>query len=215
MYNAVMRTGADALLRDLRAVERGVEPARLRPIVGRSGRNVTQQHLREYDSKHPNRLKGRRTHFYAAAARATHFRELRDGVVIVVSKPGIFTRYNPGKTTIRPVNARRLAIPATARAHGRLPGEFNDLELFHFRRKDGSHGMGLRQRQQQRISYTRRGIKRGGKLSGKVFYWLVESVTQQGDPNVMPSEAKVGIHVTSDLTQHVNRILARRQGANK
>lgn len=184
------------------AIQAGIAPSRLRPIVGRAGVNVVRKHLFKLDRARANALGGKRTHFYAAAARSTHFRNTDAGVVVSISHIGIAQRYFGG--TIRPVNAKRLAIPARREAHGRRPREFNSLRAIYFR---STGSVALVEAEQTQIGYTRKGkIRRGTRKGGGVMYWLVKEVTQKGDKKVLPPDRQLANGIAASLDSYINTL---------
>jgi len=181
-------------------IERGAAQHRLTPalnphtkaareVTGRSAVNLIQKHLRDRDRTHPNKLGGRRTHFYAAAARGTSFQLVADGALIAINKEGIRQRLLGG--TIRPIRAKALAIPARPEAHGRSPREFDDLFLV------------------KRASFAALARKSGRTI--RIMYWLRKSVTQRPDPDVLPSRQTIAEHVAKDLAAHLARQAAMEQ----
>jgi hypothetical protein len=81
-----------------------------------------------------------------------------------------------------------LAIPARSEAHGKSPRQFDDL---HFVPTGPEKGMLVQNEQTSiRIGKARkdgsRGVKAGREMGGLVMYWMVKSVWQDGDENVLP-----------------------------
>jgi hypothetical protein len=148
--------------------------------------------FRMLDTERANSMGGKRTHFYANAAKGTNWRNDDSTGTITIHAAGIAQRLFGG--TIKPVKGKFLAIPARAEAYGKSPREFDDLEP-HF----GEHGGALVQRQSQRLSFVKenRRYERGGRgftrakagatEGGGVFFWLVKSVTQLPDFTVLPT----------------------------
>ena len=190
--------GASALLRSI------LSPAFIRganEVAGRAGANAVQAHLRDQD-KTPNALGGRRTHFYSLAAMAVQHTVDDDGALISVAHLGLAQRYFGG--VITPVNTDYLAIPATAAAHGRRPRDSDNPELAPFyRRKNGkAKVIGLA----DQVRYSKRGRAYG---TGEVWYWLVKSVTQQPDPDVLPTETALREASLTAVESYTNRHLDR------
>jgi hypothetical protein len=176
------------MLRSLAAAFRSRE---VREVAGRAGVNTFKGHFRRLDSSRANKLGGRRSHFWAAAADATNFRVVPQGVEVNVSHLGVAQRYFGG--TIRPVNARALAIPATAEAYGRLPRDPELPDLFVIRYKPG-------------------GAALAANVNGatKVYFWLVKSVTQSADPSVLPSEDYLSHNVRTAIVSYLDRQIRRK-----
>lgn len=193
----------------------GVRPGALSPVMGRAGVNLLKRHLRDYNASHPNALGGKRTNFYAQAARATSFQPTSQGVDLVISHTGIAQRYHGGE--IRPVNGKLLTIPAAPEAHGRRAGEFDNLELI------GSKTAGflaLVERQSTEISFGRkrkdgtRKVKVKGQRGGKVMFWLTPRVNQKGDPNVLPDQDDITREIRGQVLTYLHRIADRQEAAN-
>lgn len=90
--------------------------------------------------------------------------------------------------TIRPVNAKNLAIPADKESYGKRPGEF--AGKLHVAILGGRAA--LVENLATRISISRAGKVKSKGSTGKVLFWLVKSVTQKPNPAVLPSEAQIG-----------------------
>jgi len=170
----------------LGAIAMGIDPDGTRHVAGRAGVNIIKGHLRGLDRQRSNKLGGKRSHFYSAAAAATSYHVVSGGAVVSIAHQGFAQRYYGG--TIRPVNAKALAIPARPESYGRLPSDFSDL--FVMRWKGGSRAALVR--------------TEGGAL--RIYFWLVKSVTQRGDPTVLPSEEEI----TSAVYDAIGSFLRRR-----
>ncbi len=179
----------------LRRLQQGLQPARLAPIVGRAGRNAVREHLFGRDAT-PNRLGGRRTHYYGQAARSTAFTVEGGTVTIAVTQIGIRQRFYGG--TIKPKTAKYLTIPVNPAAHGKTAREFGDL-VFVF-------GAGGRP-----IALARKA--RGKRRFGEIMYLLLKSVTQQPDPSTLPSMPALASAIRPELDKYINLLTARTQGS--
>jgi len=170
-------------------IEADIDLDHIAPIIGRSGVQVVQDHFTQLDATRRNRLGGRRTHFYAAAARSTNFRITANGVQVAINHVGIAQRYYGG--TIKPVNAKLLTIPAAAEAYGKRAREFGKLDVVFGRQgvvglaKPGRPGQKARSR------------------PGKILYWLVKSVTQSADKTVLPTDKEITAHIAGDVQAHL------------
>jgi len=199
----------------IRAIGRAVRPDSLNPIVGRSAVNTFREHLFGVDRARPNALGGSRTHFYAAAARGTHFDVLPDGVMLSVNQVGIRQRVVGG--TITPKKAKYLTIPARAEAHGKRASEFNDLVVVF---GAGGRPVALARASQSLIGHKRdkvtghvTGATKRGSAGGEILFWLRKSVTQQADPSVVPYMELVAQRIGRDVEQHINRAVMRARTA--
>jgi hypothetical protein len=164
-------------------------PARLNPVIGRAAANVVVAHLRAKNTSSPNQLGGKRTNYYAAAARATSFAVVSDSEVVVsIAQRGIRQRFFGG--TIKPRTAKFLTVPVHPSAHGKRAREFSDLEIVF-----GSGG--------RPVALARRAT--GARRFGEILYRLVRSVTQRPDPSVLPESSAV----RAEIVRAVDATLAR------
>lgn len=213
MYGLTIEIEDREVRAKLASISQAIADDQLKPVIGRAGVNFVKQHLLDYNSDHPNALGGKRTNFFATAGRETNFTSEGDGVSLNISQTGIAQRYFGG--TIKPVSGKLLTIPANADAYGHRAGEFDNLELVG-NRKYGF--LALVERQSDAISIGRRrkdgsrGIKRGKKLGGRIMFWLVPSVTQKADPDVLPGERELGEHIRGEVGVYVEQQLSRQGG---
>jgi len=175
----------------LRRLAAEIHQDRIKPVVGRAGVNTIRKHLFALDRKRPNRLGGRRTHFYAGAARATQYSVISDGVIISINHVGIAQRYFGGK--IFPVKAKRLAIPADAKAYGKRPREFTDLEPVF-----GRSGV-------YALAKPIKGKRTAKRRQESIYFFLVKSVVQKPDPTVLPEEKEIEDICRKRVEEHLNK----------
>jgi hypothetical protein len=160
-------------------------------ILGAMGTAVkrgVQDHLLARPS---NKMGWPTTNFYKRAARATTFAmDGKTSAVVSVNHLGITQRYYGG--TIKPVKAKKLTIPARPEAYGKRAREFSNLVLAFGRRGP----FALVEAHSQEVSFGRqrkdgsRAVKQGAIVGGGVLFWLVDSVHQDPDHSVLPTEAK-------------------------
>ena len=181
--------GATALLNSLRSpkFDEGV-----RQVSGKASANTVQKHLRGLDRARPNRLGGTRSHFYSLAALATSFTTDEQGAIVTVAHLGIAQRFYGG--TIRPINAKALAIPARAEAYGRRPRDADNPQDLFLRPGKAGRTAALARRQGKRL---------------EIWYWLVKSVTQDPDPTVLPPERDLTDAATTAADNYIRRHLDR------
>jgi len=182
----------------VRAVSRAMQLEAIGPIIGRSANNTIREHLFGLNQSRPNALGGRRTQYYAQAARGTQFQFSGDTVIVSINQIGIAQRYYGG--TIKPKTSKYLTIPVHPAAYGHRAREF-DLELVFGR---GGQPYAL-------------ATKAGGKGKnahsvGEIYYRLVKSVTQQANPEVLPTNAEVDDAINTDVGSYLDRIVARAGG---
>jgi len=192
----------------------GLQPAQINPIVGRSAQQSYKTHLFGVDQSRANKLGGRRTHFFASAARGTSFKVVGDEVVVSIASVGIRQRYYGG--TIKP-KKKYLTIPAIPEAHGKRASEFTGLSFaFAEDPTSGRTRPALVQgaRSLIRTRRTARGVRvfAAGEQAQRVVFWLVKSVTQQPDPSILPYDEQVQAKVLQDLAAYAQLLIARQGG---
>lgn len=198
----------------LRSLVAAVHKDKLRPIIGRAGVNTVRGHLFGLDRERANDMGGRRTHFYAEAARSTNFQTSDTGVILSINKTGIAQRLHGGR--IEPVNAKYLTIPARSEAYGKRAKEFSNLGVIFGR---GGRPIGLAEQESVDISVRSRKTKKGTKLKtvakgergGGLMYWLVPYVDQQADPTVLPTGEALLAGVMPRVDSYIGRIFGETQ----
>lgn len=176
-----------ALARVIQAIRQKVAPA-----IGAAVVRLFQDNFAKLpDNKHnwPS------TGFWAQAARATNYDLLADGVQINVNKQGVRQRLQGGE--IHAEGDGYLTIPAQARAYGHRAREFS-LRMLFSRRGGSLHPWGL-------ISDE---VKDGDRTDG-VMFWLTKSVTQDPNPDVIPSVFEIAATAIRTVNQIVDRAAAR------
>jgi hypothetical protein len=160
-------------------------------MVARAAVNRYKGHLEALDAARPNALGGQRRHFYAEASGNTSFRVEADGVTISIASDGIAQRYFGG--TIVPKRRKFLTIPVHPLVYGKTAREFAGKLKVRFGRGRVPVALVM-------------------KESGVTMYLLRRSITQAGDPTVLPAPESV----TSAVVESLERELAaqiRRGGA--
>jgi hypothetical protein len=197
----------------VKAISRALEPKSLNPPIGRAVVNVFKRHLFGLDRSRANVLGGERTHFYADAARGTHFDVLPDGVLVSVSQVGFRQRVLGG--TITPKKAKFLTIPARAESYGKRASEFNDLEIVFGR---GGQPVALARRRQTSLRVTGAAtaavlgvsrVARGEETGGEILFWLRKSVTQRPDPSAAPQPIDIYAAAFIAADQHIENAVKR------
>lgn len=114
---------------------------------------------------------------------------LADETAAMVRMPReVAQRYFGG--TITPQGGKTyLTIPARSEAYGKSARQFNDLRFVPFR----SGAAALVQRDQTELTFFKSGKRKGQikdakETGGAVFFWLVKSVTQRGNSEVLPDD---------------------------
>jgi hypothetical protein len=164
-------------------------PARLNPVIGRAATNTYRAHFNGLNRSRPNQLGGRRTNYYAGAARATSFTLVgTDTVLISINQVGIRQRVFGG--TIKPTRSKYLTIPVAPEAHGKRAREFGDLVVIF-----GARG--------QPIALARK--PQGKRGYGTILFRLVKSVTQRADPTVLAPREEVLAAIKTAVTSTIDR----------
>jgi hypothetical protein len=161
-------------------------PARLVSILGPGLTVRVQRHLL---SNGINQQGWPSTHFWADAARGTTWGAQGDSVLISINKIGVRQRYYGG--TIKPVKAKALAIPISPVSYGHLPSEFPGLFLLKTAKGAYLVQPGRELSDKGNVIGRRRAGGNAGrrqKASLNFLFLLSAGVTQDPDPNVIPSE---------------------------
>lgn len=124
---------------------------------------------------------------------------VRDGVVVTISDPRFNQKYYGG--TIKADN-KLLAIPARTEAYGNSPRIFPFLTVIFF--KSGAKALVETERTQLGKGRGKKG-SRQVNTAGMVWYWLVESVTQERDPQALPSEEVLLRGLLDTGEKHIKR----------
>jgi len=194
---------SDKVKLPLRRLTAALHQDKIRPIAGRAGVNVVRNHLFDVDKRPGSRHGGKRTHFYAKAARSTNYREVSNGVIVAINHTGIAQRFFGG--TIEPTSGSYLTIPAAPEAYGRRAREFNNLEVAFG--QDGPYA--LIERRATQLKYTKKGVAKGKESGGKIMFWLVGSVEQDPDPSVLPTEKKILSEVYKEVNSYIVRVVSK------
>lgn len=175
----------------LRRLASQLTPRKLGAIVGPPLAEYWRDHLASLPrNKHGYPSTG----FWEAAARSVSTFNTDEGAVLRCSKLGVRQRYHGG--TISAKSGKYLTIPICADAYGKTAAEFND-ELVPVRLADGRwflaqwNGDGDKPK-----AVVFRGSGGGAADLGrterkgdlKFMFRLVESVEQEGDPDVVPGD---------------------------
>ena len=177
--------------------------------IGKAVVDLFQENFRRQPD---NKMGFPSTGFWADAVRSTNFTTQPDSVTINVTKQGVRQRLQGGE--IRATNSKYLTIPARAEAYGKRARDFENLEVAMFRT---THGFikALVEINRQEVSFGRKRkdgtqkIKPGAVSGGLVMYWLVESVRQAANPNVIPSTFEIAAVAISTTNALVARAMER------
>ena len=195
MYSLTMRFDLGEFATDLPAAEAALAPAAVKDVVGRAGVNILRDHFFDLDRSRKNDLGGKRSHFYAAAARSTQFQTRSSGVLISINKVGIAQRFYGG--SIRPVKAKVLTIPVRSEAYGKSPREFTNLEVVFGKRG----AIGLAERPSTDVNFGSRGVQPGQRRGGLLMYIFKTEVQQDPDPSVLPKDSEMSEGILDALRE--------------
>lgn len=151
-------------------------------VMGREARNQLVRHYRDKDRSEPNKLGGRRTHYWLQVARSVQAPAGRgpDKVVVAINEPTIRQKIyggklTPGKSISRKTGkpTKALTIPVSQEAYGRTASTLEYEEGIHLFLVPRDFGTGL----------LAAAMKDG---SIKVHYVLKKTVQQKPDPTALP-----------------------------
>ena len=157
-------------------LRRSRRPRSVLQAAARGVRSRLQRHFRERD-KEPNRLGGRRTHFWLDVYKSTQLGQVTESFAIVSIGDHRFAQKLRGGT-IRAIQAKALTIPVDPEAHGRRAAVFEretGLKLIFI----GQGGKGIL------------ATRAAGSDALQVRYLLVPSVHQDPDPEALPPQGEM------------------------
>ena len=151
-------------------------------------------------------------HFWARIRTATAFGGADETAArVVISDPAINQKIFGG--TITPREGKYLALPAIAEAYGRSPRTMDNLMALIRYRGGARRAVALVETQSSAISFGRarkdgsRAVKRGGaSWGGRVWYWLVKSVTQRRDEGALPPDEQMRAALLDEARQYLARL---------
>lgn len=170
-----------------------VSDRRIDEAIGQGAALAVRNHLTARNTI-PNKLGGKRTNFYAAAAKSVNVQLGTPGTSIVsINKLGLRQRWQGG--WIRPRAGKKyLTIPAIAEAHGRRASEFANLRFGFAEGKSGNLVPALVEASSTQVKFGRKrkdGTRKTsvtGTSGGRAVFYLVRQVFQQADPTVLPTQ---------------------------
>lgn len=176
------------------------DPATLK-LVGQIAAEAYRAHLYRVHNTRPNRLGGPRTGYYKQAGDRTSWR-VNDGArTAIVSIAQVGIRLHAEGGTVVPKVAKRLAIPATAAAHGTRPidSQWRDKLRPVFGR--GGRVVGLAAKDSV-VPGERRRTKIKQPAAGDIVFWLVPKATIPADSTVLPTAQTVLTKIASALSRY-------------
>lgn len=157
-------------------LSRTQKPRAILQAACRAGRTVLTRHFRQRD-RVPNRLGGRRTHFWGDVLRSTQIGLVTGRYGTIVIGDSRFAQKLHGGPIVAK-NVKHLAIPVNPEAHGLRPRQFEagkDVKLFFLR----SHSQAL-------LAHR---VGEGYLAGFQVDYVLKARVFQKADPEALPGQA--------------------------
>ncbi len=148
--------------------------------------------------------------FWARIRTATAFASADETAArVVISDPAINQKIFGG--TITPKESKYLALPAIAEAYGRSPRSVPIALVFRFFR--GKNMGALIEADRTNISFGRKRKDGSRKMTaersqtrGRVWYWLVRSVTQRKDDRALPPEEQMRAALLDAAKAYLDRL---------
>lgn len=177
--------------------------------AARGVRFLLMGYLRGLDASRPNKLGGKRTHYYADLARGVTYDITSDGAEVHVTGTGVALHYYGG--VVKPGPGKRfLTIPVDPEAYGRRAREFTNLEIAWGKSKDGKpRPIGLVTKSDY-VYKTRKNRKTGVKEvvdatyeAGRWMYALVYSATIPEDKTILPDADSLSLSAVTAVNDYV------------
>lgn len=166
------------------------DPRSLLAVIGRAGANRLKKHFRAKDSAEPNKMGGRRTHFWNRVASSVFVKPPEAAFVSIgVGHVAIRQKFLGGTITAK--RRKFLTIPLVPEAYGRTARTYareTGNKLFRFNSKSGNKFFAERA---------------GGGL--RLVYLLRQSVIQKPAPGVLPDDASFSAAVMFAAQQYLER----------
>lgn len=167
--------------------------------AARFGRTVLMRYYRALDTRKPNRLGGKRTHWWRRVATSVENPILRSEgeALIAITQPGLAMRADPQGGTVRSRRAGgSLAIPIHGESHGVWARDWNarhpDRPLFRLRSAKGNDLLM---------------VKEGDGISPR--YLLRKEARIPHDPEALPGDKDFGEPVRAYVRRRIAEVLRR------
>ena len=203
------------------SLEGGIKSSELKRIAGMAMKEAVQQHLYAIasDAEHhrtADSLGAVRTGLYTKAADHTHDPEVEgeDVAVAIEDENGALAQRYFGGDIAAP-EGHLLTIPARTEAYGKRAREFSNLRLIMFPSGAGAlverEATVLRggKRGARALAGSLAGSRKGDKIGGLLFYWLVQSVHQDPDPSILPTDQELLEPALRNVSSYISRIWDR------
>lgn len=192
-----VRVAKDDVTPSLKKLMRTVRPdGALGKVLGRAASEELRKFYRELNTKRPNKLGGKRSHFYSRVAEAVQQGQpYAGGIKVRISHPHLALRLYGG--TITPRKSKSLAVPAHSSAVGYYARIYPGTLAFIPLRRGNTKGVLV---EGEEVTITR-GKNKGGKRKrpkpgGALIYVLMGAVKQSKDPSVLPQGSRMGNALT-------------------
>lgn len=190
MSVAITIEGAGSTAAKLAALAGKLErPTALYKIVEEQAKNQLKLHFRDRDTI-PNKLGGRRSHYWQRIAESVSSSQTGEGVVITIGDPTFRQKVFGGTISS---SKGPLAIPVNAEAVGIYAKDFTKYKLFVVRNGAGS------------VAALAARTNPDSKTL-EVFYILVPSVTQAPDKDALPDMRLLELGLVERASSYVDRI---------
>lgn len=181
----------------MKVLDKALSPESINRVAGRGAANKIQQHLFDYNDQHPNKDGFPRTNLASQFAKSVQHRADSISAEVIINHIAFRQRLEGG--TITPRAAKFLTIPAIAAAYGKRAREFSNLHFgFAFNSKIGRLMPALLENRatnvtigKQRKDGSRKITPTSTTLGGQVVFWLARRAKQEGDRNLLPTEAEI------------------------
>jgi hypothetical protein len=199
----------DQVTETLRIMQEDMSGEEMKHSAGRGVRRLLMDYLRNLDASRPNKLGGKRTHYFADLARGVTYDVASDGAVAHITGMGVALHYYGG--VIKPTGGRKfLTIPVDPEAYGRRAGEFNNLEIAWGLSKGGKpRPIGLVKKNDY-VFKTAKNRKTGAKEvvsasweGGKWMFALVYSATIKADKTILPEDDTIQAAAVASISGYI------------
>lgn len=192
-----------------RSAEGAIDMQSLNADVGEGVAEALRIHFDRLDAERPNKLGGKRTHYWGQARDSVHSEPTDTGAVVDVTQIGVRLHFYGGTVTpgkgisfVTGRQTRMLTIPADASAHGRRAAEFQNLEVLWG--KNGPFALALAQgggkirginkpvsdkpKAKTGVVHAFAGVD---GMQRRIMFWLVKSATIKPDKSVLPTDEAI------------------------
>ena len=206
-------------------------------VGARATSNYLKKFYREKDSKEPNKLGGRRTHFWNRQIGGNVQMPVTEGGKVIVGIDSAILPHKVKGGTIKAKRVKYLTIPMIAEAYAKPARSFDDLVFA--QNKKGTKMLGkvektgsaarkfnpksAAKKKQPKTKVPQKKQKPLGlrversaasqieekKSNFKMYYLLKEQVTQKPWPNSIPTEEQIAEVSIKAMDKRINRLVER------